>query len=59
MKALEHIDTWPVPTAAAAVVAPDGVVAARGPSDLVLRWASVTKLFTAYALLIEIGRAHV
>ena len=49
MKALEHIDTWPVPTAAAAVVAPDRVVAVRGPSDLVLRWASVTKLFTAYA----------
>ena len=52
MKALEHIDTWPVPTAAAAVVAPDGVVAARGPSDVALRWASVTKLLTAYALLI-------
>ena len=52
MKALEHIDAWPVPTATAAVVSPDGVVAARGPADLVLRWASVTKLFTAYALLI-------
>ena len=52
MRALEHIDTWPVPTATAAVVAPRGVIAARGPSNLVLRWASVTKLFTAYALLI-------
>ena len=52
MKALEHIDAWPVPTAAAAVVARGGVVAERGPTDLVLRWASVTKLFTAYALLI-------
>jgi CubicO group peptidase (beta-lactamase class C family) len=52
VRALEHIDSWPVPTAAAAVVAPDGVVAVRGPSSLVLRWASVTKLFTAYALLI-------
>jgi CubicO group peptidase (beta-lactamase class C family) len=52
VRALEHIDAWPVPTATAAVVAPDGLVAARGPSDLVLRWASVTKLLTAYALLI-------
>ena len=52
MKALEHIDTWPVPTATAAVVAPGGVVAERGPPDLVLRWASVTKLFTSFALLI-------
>jgi CubicO group peptidase (beta-lactamase class C family) len=52
VRALEHIDSWPVSTAAAAVVAPDGIVATRGPSDLVLRWASVTKLLTAYALLI-------
>jgi CubicO group peptidase (beta-lactamase class C family) len=52
VRALADIDTWPVPTAAAAVVASDGIVAARGPSGLVLRWASVTKLFTAYALLI-------
>jgi CubicO group peptidase (beta-lactamase class C family) len=52
VRALEHIDSWPVATAAVAVVGPDGVVAARGPSDLVLRWASVTKLFSAYALLV-------
>jgi CubicO group peptidase (beta-lactamase class C family) len=52
VRALEHIDTWPVPTAAAAVVASDGIVAVRGPSDLILRWASVTKLVTAYALMI-------
>jgi CubicO group peptidase (beta-lactamase class C family) len=52
VRALEHIDSWPVPTATAVVVAPERVVAVRGPSGLVLRWASVTKLFTAYALLI-------
>jgi CubicO group peptidase (beta-lactamase class C family) len=52
VRALEQIDAWPVPTATAAVVASDGIVAVRGPSDLVLRWASVTKLLTAYALLI-------
>ena len=52
MKALEHIDAWPVPTAAAAVISSEDVLATRGPADEVLRWASVTKLFTAYALLI-------
>lgn len=52
MKALEQIDGWPVPTAAVAVVLPNGVVAERGPTDAVLRWASVTKLLTAYAVLV-------
>ena len=49
MKALEQIDAWPATTAAVAVVTEAGVVARRGPEDLVLRWASVTKLLTAYA----------
>lgn len=52
MEALEQIDAWPAATAAVAVVTPDGVVARRGPQDLVLRWASVTKLLTAYAALV-------
>ncbi len=52
MKALEQIDSWPAPTAAAAVVRPDGVVAQRGPADVVLPWASVTKLLTACAALV-------
>ncbi|MGH3057261.1 MAG: serine hydrolase domain-containing protein [Gaiellaceae bacterium] len=52
MKALEQIDGWPAATAAVAVVTPDGVVARRGPDDVVLRWASVTKLLTAYAALV-------
>ena len=52
MRALEQIDSWPAPTAAVAVVDAGGVVAARGPAELVLRWASVTKLLTAYATLI-------
>ncbi|MGH3060949.1 MAG: serine hydrolase domain-containing protein [Gaiellaceae bacterium] len=52
MKALEQIDAWPAPTAAVAVVTADGVVARRGPDDVVLRWASVTKLLTAYAALV-------
>ena len=52
MEVLDQIDDWPAETAAVAVVAPHGVVAQRGPDELVLRWASVTKLFTAYAVLV-------
>jgi CubicO group peptidase (beta-lactamase class C family) len=52
VKALEQIDAWPAPTAAVAVVTADGVVARRGPHEVVLRWASVTKLLTAYAALV-------
>jgi CubicO group peptidase (beta-lactamase class C family) len=52
VEALEQVDSWPAATAAVAVVTPEGVVAERGPADVVLRWASVTKLLTAYALLV-------
>jgi CubicO group peptidase (beta-lactamase class C family) len=50
--ALEAIEHWPVETAAAGVVAVDGVLARRGPVDRVLPWASVTKLLTAGAVLV-------
>lgn len=52
MRALEQIDAWPAPTAAVAVVTRDGVVGERGPTEVVLRWASVTKLVTALAALV-------
>jgi CubicO group peptidase (beta-lactamase class C family) len=52
VEALEQIDSWPARTAAVAVITGEGVVAERGPGDVVLRWASVTKLVTAYAALI-------
>jgi CubicO group peptidase (beta-lactamase class C family) len=52
VKALEQIDAWPATTAAVAVVTEAGVVARRGPEDLPLRWASVTKLLTTYAVLV-------
>lgn len=52
MKALEQIDRWPVGTAAVAVADADGVIAARGPTELELPWASVTKLLTATAVLV-------
>jgi CubicO group peptidase (beta-lactamase class C family) len=50
--ALEQIDGWEAPTAAAAVLRDGEVVGVRGPRDDLLRWASVTKLVTALAALI-------
>ena len=52
--ALRQIDEWAAAHAAAAVVRPDGVVASHGPADHVFRWASVTKLATALAVLVAI-----
>jgi CubicO group peptidase (beta-lactamase class C family) len=52
VEALRQIDEWPAATAAAGVVRDAEVVAVRGPRDLVVRWASVTKLVTALAALI-------
>jgi CubicO group peptidase (beta-lactamase class C family) len=52
MRALESIDRWPAENAVAAVVARDGVVGSRGDLERVFRWASVTKPFTALAVLV-------
>jgi glycosyltransferase involved in cell wall biosynthesis len=52
VRALEQIDGWGAPNAAAAVVRSDGVVAAHGPREHDFRWASVTKLVTALAVLV-------
>jgi CubicO group peptidase (beta-lactamase class C family) len=54
VKALEQIDGWAAPHAAAAVVRAEGAVALRGDTSHVFRWASVTKLLTAYALLVAL-----
>lgn len=48
---LATIESWGADHAAAAVVGPDGVIASHGPSDRAFRWASVTKLATALAVL--------
>lgn len=42
---------WPDPDACVVVVAPDGPVAVRGDGGSPRRWASVTKLVTALAVL--------
>ena len=52
MEALEQIDGWAAPTAAAGVLRDGEVVGLRGPPEKPLRWASVTKLVTALAALI-------
>lgn len=52
MSALDLIDAWPVPHAGVVVVRPDGLRAVRGQTAQPLRIASVSKLLSAYALLI-------
>jgi CubicO group peptidase (beta-lactamase class C family) len=52
VEALRQIDDWDADFAAAAVVRPGAVVATRGPGDVERRWASVTKLATALAVLV-------
>ena len=46
-----ELASWQVPDAALAVVDSGGVVASAGPTDEPRRWASVTKIVTALAVL--------
>lgn len=52
--ALAAVATWPVATAAVAVVGPSGVLAACGPVDHRFRLASVTKPLAALATLVAV-----
>ncbi len=52
MRALEQIDTWRVPFAAAGVTRPDATIATRGDAARVVRLASVSKPVTALAVLV-------
>ena len=54
MDALELIDDWGAPVAAAGVARADGILETRGPRDVALPWASVTKLLTGLALLVAL-----
>jgi CubicO group peptidase (beta-lactamase class C family) len=54
MAALEAIDDWPVPAAAAAVVGPAGVLATHGDTEQVFLLASVTKPLVARAAQIAV-----
>lgn len=51
---LSAVSTWPVGTAAAAVVGPDGVLAATGPQEHRFALASVTKPLAALAILVAV-----
>ncbi|MFF0742520.1 serine hydrolase domain-containing protein [Streptomyces sp. NPDC004111] len=53
MQSVTMIESWPVPTAAAAVVRADGtVLGSHGPADHRFPLASVTKPLAAYAALV-------
>jgi CubicO group peptidase (beta-lactamase class C family) len=56
--ALDAVSTWPVRTAAVAVLDAHRTIASTGPAD-VFRWASVTKLLTALTVLCAVDRGEV
>ncbi len=51
---LDTIGSWPVPTAAAAVIGPGGVLATHGPVERRFGLASVTKPLAALAVLVAV-----
>jgi CubicO group peptidase (beta-lactamase class C family) len=59
VEALKAIDGWGARTAAAGVTRADGVVAAHGPRDDTLAWASITKLLTGLAVLVAVEEGTV
>lgn len=60
MEALRLVEAWPVPTAAAAVVGPDGsVVASVGDQHHRFRLASVTKIVTSLTIQVAVEEGTV
>jgi CubicO group peptidase (beta-lactamase class C family) len=60
MQSVRSVQQWPVGTVAVAVVDVSGtVVGSHGPQDLPLRLASVTKLLSAYAVLLAVQEGAV
>jgi CubicO group peptidase (beta-lactamase class C family) len=57
--ALRTIDEWGARTAAAGVTRAAAEIAVHGPRDVVLRWASITKLLTGVALLVALEEGTV
>lgn len=56
---LTTIDAWGADHAAAAVIGPAGVRATHGDTERRFRWASITKLVTALAVLVAVERDRV
>jgi CubicO group peptidase (beta-lactamase class C family) len=54
VEALRNVDDWGARTAAAGVVRADREIAVHGPREIVLRWASITKLLTGLAVLVAL-----
>jgi CubicO group peptidase (beta-lactamase class C family) len=54
VSALDRLDAWPVPTAAAAVIDTSGVIATYGPLDHPFPLASLTKPLAALAILVAV-----
>ena len=59
VESLRAIDGWNAGRASAGVARADGVVAAYGPRDAELPWASVTKLLTGLAVLVALEEGTV
>jgi CubicO group peptidase (beta-lactamase class C family) len=59
VNALRAIDGWGAPNATAGTVGCDGEVAAHGAADVVLPWASVTKLLTGLTFLVALEEGTV
>lgn len=55
---LAAADQWPADTVAVGVTDPTATLGTHGPTDEVFRWASVTKLLTAWATLVAIQDGH-
>jgi len=56
---LQTIDGWGARTAAAGVTRAGGELGVHGPRDAELRWASVTKLLTGFAVLVAVKEGTV
>jgi CubicO group peptidase (beta-lactamase class C family) len=52
VEVLAQVEAWPAETVAVGVLRDGEVVGTHGPRDRVFRWASVTKLATALAVLV-------
>ena len=57
-QALAQAEQWPVDTVAVGVTDATTTVATRGPTDQEFRWASVTKVLTAWATLVAVQDGH-
>ncbi len=58
-RALTAVDSWPVPTASAAVLTADGTLGTRGDTGHRFRLASVTKPLVTYAVLVGVEEGAV